>query len=172
MVKLNNQNFSSSFFFAKMCNCQPGWDIRCMCEPYYPQDRPFEDFSKCPMAVQNAIWHIENVSFAELPEILTTPSLLTCKQFSDIVRPILNQWFKYSPQKEAKVEQVIEALVNDPEREYADKLLDGKSDEENEDSETAEAIRLYNNDKEDPDTEDPHSGKSKTVQAVQAVQRG
>jgi hypothetical protein len=143
-----------------------------MCEPYIPEDRPYEDFSQCPFGVRNAIWHIENVSFAELPEILQTPRKLTCKQFTDIIRPILNQWFKYSPQKEAKVEEVIDKLINDPEREYADKLVDDRSDEENAESETAEAIRIYNNNKEDPDTEDAPSGKSKTVQAVQAVQRG
>lgn len=139
------------------CNCQPGWDIRCMCEPYMPRDNHFVEFSKCPMAVQNAIWHIENVSFAELPACLQSPSLMTCQEYTDVVRPILEQWFKYSQRREIKVKQVLDALLNDCDLEFKDKVKDKTSDEEFEDSDTAQVIKVFNDDNntEDMSSEEP-----------------
>jgi hypothetical protein len=121
-----------------------------MCEPYWPRENPFVDFSHCPMGVQNAIWHLENVSFSELPSSLQEPTRMTRRQFTDIIRPILEQWFQFSHNKYTKINEVIHALINDPEREYLDKPLDrGSVDADEEESETAEAIRQYNDDDED-----------------------
>ena len=104
-----------------VCPCQSDWDIRCQCEPYCPNKNTKEQFSNCPYAVENSVWHIENVSFEELPDNLRNYHLMTRSEFVNIIKPILEEWFRFCEKnKRGKINKVIDILLNDREREYAD----------------------------------------------------
>ena len=116
------------------------------------------------MAVDFAVFAIENASYDGLPDVLTRYETLTRAEFSKVVKPSLGRWFRYRPER---VKEVIQRLLDDPERHYFDDpTSDSESDTE------AEIKNMDINAPADDDTESPNNELPTSVQMVQMAKRG
>lgn len=93
---------------AKMCRCNPNWDIRCRCLP----NREPKKFSVCPMRIHTALWLMQN----EYEFCRNIESKITKKDKHKVVKRWAKKEYKFN---DRDIAELIE-LYDEEQKEWED----------------------------------------------------